>query len=69
MWASVPETTIDKDGDLPPGVADVRPPRDLPLEAISRIPRFAQSRPEIQLRLGVLALVRLHGFDGILIEW
>lgn len=60
MRAAMPEAPIDEDGHLLARPRDVRPPRDLPLQAISSKPRLAQALAHEQLRLRVLAFVGLH---------
>ena len=68
MGAPVPEASVDEYRHLPPGVADVRPPGDLPLETVPGVPGLTQGLAYRQLRLGVLAFVGLHALDGVLVQ-
>lgn len=65
---AVPEAAVDEDGDPPARIADVGPPRDLPLETVSGIPRLTEHPAQLQLRFGVLADVPPHRPDRVLIQ-
>ena len=61
----MPKTAVDEDGDLAPGKGDIRLAGHLPFQTVSRKACSPQTLAYEQLRLGVGALVALHGlFDG-----
>lgn len=65
----MPETPVDEDRHLPTGVANVRVPGNLPLEAIPALTSIAQSLSENQFGFSILTGVRTHRFRNVSIRW
>lgn len=61
--ASMPKAPVDEQGHALSRPSDVGMPRNLPLKAVSRQTRSAESRAHQQFGFGVAPLVSLHGFS------